>query len=323
MSKILIVHTHPEARSLTSALKNLAVETLTAQGHEVRVSDLYAMQWKAVADAADFSQRKNPDRLHYAPESAHAFATGTQAADVVAEQEKLLWADAVILTFPLWWFSAPALFKGWVERVFAHGFAYGVGAHGGERWGDRYGEGTLAGRRAMVVVTIGGREPHYSERGVNGRLDEILWPIQHGVLFYPGMTVLPPFPVFQSDRLSEARWEEVAAAFKVRLADLFTQTPIPYRTQNGGDYDGQQVLKPGLGAGETGTAHPSGAAGRRGWGRRHRPVIRSPCRAAIKRHRGAPQRLRARAPHPGLRRRRFRAGRDRRNGRHAGGAGGR
>jgi NAD(P)H dehydrogenase (quinone) len=153
---------------------------------------------------------------------------------------------------PLWWFSAPAILKGWVERVYAHGFAYGIGAHGGERWGDRYGEGALAGRRAMVVVNIGGREPHYSERGVNGRLDEILWPIQHGQLFYPGMEVMSPFPVYQSDRMSEERWVDVAAAFKLRMENLFTDAPIPYRTQNGGHYDGQQVLKPGLGAGETG-----------------------------------------------------------------------
>lgn len=52
---------------------------------------------------------------------------------------------------------------------------------------------------------IGGREPHYSERGVNGRLHEILWPIQHGALFYSGMIVMPPLPVYQSDRISEER----------------------------------------------------------------------------------------------------------------------
>jgi len=252
MSNIFIVHAHPEARSLTSSLKNLAVETLTAEGHDVQVSDLYAMHWKAVADAGDFPQRKNANRLRYASESGNAFANGTQPADVVAEQQKLLWADAVILTFPLWWFSAPAILKGWVERVYAHGFAYGVGQHGGDRWGDRYGEGSLAGRRAMVVVNIGGREPHYSERGVNGRLDEILWPIQHGALFYPGMQSMPPFPVYQSDRMTEERWPEVADAFRARLRTLFTDAPIPYRTQNGGHYDGQQVLKPGLGEGETG-----------------------------------------------------------------------
>jgi NAD(P)H dehydrogenase (quinone) len=253
MSNILIVHAHPEPKSLTSSLKNLAVETLTAQGHTVQVSDLYASGWKAVADRADFLEQAGPDRLSYAAESRHAFASRTQSPDIEAEQQKLLWADAVLFNFPMWWFGMPAILKGWVERVFARGFAYGVGAHGGERWGDRYGEGVLSGRRAMLSVTIGGREPHYSARGVNGRLDDILWPIQHGILFYPGMQVLPPFVIYQSDRLTEAEWPGVAEAYKRRIMGLFSEQPTAFRTQNGGHYDGQQVLKPGLGAGESGT----------------------------------------------------------------------
>ena len=143
MSNVLIVHAHPEPKSLTSALKDLAVETLTAQGHAVQISDLYAANWKAVADRDDFLDQAQPDRLGYAAESRHAFATGSQSSDVEAEQQKLLWADAVLLSFPMWWFGMPAILKGWVDRVFAYGFAYGVGTHGGERWGDRYGEGTL------------------------------------------------------------------------------------------------------------------------------------------------------------------------------------
>ena len=253
MSKIFIVHAHPEPRSLTSALKDHAVATLKAQGHEVQVSDLYQSGWKAVADRADFLEEAQPGRLLYAAESAHAFATGAQSADIQAEQEKLLWADAVLLSFPLWWFSMPAILKGWVERVFALGLAYGVGAHGGERWGDRYGEGRLSGRRAMLLVTIGGRESHYSPRGVNGAIDDVLWPIQHGVLFYPGMEVLPPFVLYQTHQLTEADWPELAGALERRLEGLFLDPPIPFRTQNGGHYDARQVLKPGLGAGESGT----------------------------------------------------------------------
>jgi NAD(P)H dehydrogenase (quinone) len=252
MSNILIVHAHPEPKSLTGALKNLAAECLSAQGHVVQISDLYGMDWKAAADREDFTQLAQPERLKYASESGHAFTGNFQTPDVSAEQQKLLWADAVIFSFPLWWFGMPAILKGWVDRVFAHGFAYGVGAHGGERWGDRYGEGVLSGRRAMLTVSIGGREPHYSDRGVNGRLDEVLWPIQHGILFYPGMEVMPPFVVYQSDRLTETGWSNVAAAYETRLKGLFKNAPIPFRTQNGGHYDGQQVLKPGLGSGETG-----------------------------------------------------------------------
>lgn len=251
--KVLIVHAHPEPRSLNGSLKDFAVETLTALGHEVRVSDLYAMRWKAVADEADFTERAFPARLNYAGESKAAFANGSQSPDVVAEQEKLLWADAVIFQFPLWWFSAPAILKGWIERVYAFGFAYGIGEHGGERWGERYGEGNLLGRRAMLSITVGGREPHYSARGVNGALDDVLWPIQHGALFYPGMAVLPPFVIYQSDRLNAADWTAAAEAYRVRLDGLFTDEPIPFRRQNGGHYDARQVLKDGLGAGEAGS----------------------------------------------------------------------
>ncbi|MEO0035089.1 MAG: hypothetical protein RLZZ501_1112 [Pseudomonadota bacterium] len=249
---VFLVHAHPEPQSLNGALKDLAVATLTGLGHRVELSDLYAMGWKAVADAADFRAPVEPGRLHYPRESKHAFAGGTQAADVVAEQRKLLWADAVILQFPLWWFSMPAILKGWFDRVFACGFAYGVGVHDGERWGDRYGEGSLRGRRALVSVTIGGRAPHYSERGVNGALEDVLWPLQHGTLFYPGLEVLEPFTLFQADRLPREQWPEVAARYRARLEGLFRDPPIPFRRQNGGHYDGQQVLKDGLGQGLSG-----------------------------------------------------------------------
>jgi NAD(P)H dehydrogenase (quinone) len=250
---VFILYAHPEPRSLNGSLKDLAVRKLTELGHHVSVSDLYAMGWKAVADGADFPDRAHPGRLSYAGESKHAFANRTQSADVAAEQEKLLAADAVILQFPLWWFSAPAILKGWIERVYAYGFAYGVGPHEGESWGRRYGEGNLLGRRAMLSMTVGGREPHYSPRGVNGALDDVLWPIQHGTLFYPGMAVLPPFVVYEADRLTHERWTEVAAGYGARLERLFTDDPIPYRRQNSGHYDARQVLKDGLGSGEGGS----------------------------------------------------------------------
>lgn len=52
--KVFIVHAHPERRSLNSALTDIAVDTMTDAGHEVRVSDLYAMRWKSTIEAADF-----------------------------------------------------------------------------------------------------------------------------------------------------------------------------------------------------------------------------------------------------------------------------
>lgn len=237
---VLIVYAHPEPRSLTASLKDIAVKVLTDAGHTVQLSDLYAMNWKAEIDGDDFLERLNLDRLDIVKESGKAFAEGSQTADVIAEQEKLRWADAVIFQFPYWWFSMPAIMKGWVDRVFAYGFAYGVG--GSNRW--RYGDGNLKGKRAMLAITIGGPEKDYSERGINGAIADLLFPIHHGILFFPGMTVLPPFLVYSAGRLTSQSYETVVESYKQRLLTLFTTEPIPFRHQNSGDYDDQYQLKP-------------------------------------------------------------------------------
>lgn len=142
------------------------------------------MGWKAVLDGDDFLNRELGARLDLIHDSKQAYKEGQQSPDIAAEQETLLAADAVILQFPLWWFSMPAILKGWVERVYAHGFAYGVGEHSKRRWGDRYGEGVMSGKRAMLVVTAGGWASHYGPRGINGPIDDLLSPIHHGVLHY-------------------------------------------------------------------------------------------------------------------------------------------
>ena len=234
--KVLLVFAHPEPRSLNGTLRDVACKELEAQGHEVRVSDLYADGWKSEVDRADFPSLASNARLRPASASGEAFATNALTADVKAEQEKLLWADALLLQFPLWWYTMPAILKGWVDRVYAYGFAYGVGEHSDRHWGDRFGEGTLAGKRAMLIVTTGGWEEHYSARGINGSIDDLLFPINHGILYYPGYHVLPPFLAYKVDRLDEAGFQGVAERLRERMRTLATTTPIPYRRQNGGDY---------------------------------------------------------------------------------------
>lgn len=233
---VLIVLAHPDPRSLSAALCRVATDELTAQGHQVQVSDLYAMNWKAAVDRADFLNLEADARLKVAAASSAALAADALTDDVKAEQEKLLWADTLILQFPLWWFSMPAILKGWVDRVYAYGFAYGVGEHSDRRWGDRYGEGRLAGKRAMLSVTTGGWAEHYAPRGINGPIDDLLFPINHGILHYPGYDVLPAFVSYRVDRFDEAAFARAADALRARMRTLETTAPIPFRRQNGGDY---------------------------------------------------------------------------------------
>lgn len=233
---VLIVFAHPEPKSLSASLRDVSVRELEAAGHTVQVSDLYAMRWKSEVDRSDFLSLTPNERLIPVAASKEAFNSDTLTGDVKAEIEKLLWADALILQFPLWWFAMPAILKGWVDRVFAFGFAYGVGEHSDKRWGDRYGEGTLAGKRAMLIVTAGGWEEHYSPRGVNGPIDDLLFPINHGILYYPGYDVLPPFVTYSADRFNETRFEAAAENLRDRMRTIETTHPISYRRQNGGDY---------------------------------------------------------------------------------------
>jgi NAD(P)H dehydrogenase (quinone) len=208
------------------------------------------MCWKPVVDADDFGH--DGRRLLVAAASERAHTGGRLRADILAEQEKLRWADAVVLQFPLWWYGMPAILKGWFDRVFVKGFAYGVtGTSGRTR---RYGDGLLRGKRAMVVVTAGAPESSLGPRGVNGYIDELLFPLQHGTLFYTGMSVLPPFLVPGADRLTPARYPDVAARLRQRLRELPTARPIPFRHQDGGDYGEDLVLRPDVAPGRSGLA---------------------------------------------------------------------
>ncbi|MFI6980773.1 NAD(P)H-dependent oxidoreductase [Embleya sp. NPDC050154] len=246
--KILVVSAHPEPRSLNAALAAFAVDELRAAGHEVRVSDLYAMKWKASVDTDDFPSRDPEQRFAVMADSEQATLAGRLAADIAVEQEKVRWSDAVILQFPMWWFSVPAIMKGWIDRVFTAGFGYGPAVP------PPYSEGALAGRRALVSVTAGARESAFSDRGIHGRLADLLYPVQHGLFWFAGMTPLEPFAVFGAHDVSEERFEAAKLEFGRRLEGLFTDEPVAFRSLVGGDYDHDMRLLPGVEVpGTTGT----------------------------------------------------------------------
>lgn len=250
---VLLVHAQPEPTSLTRQLVELARTELEAEGHKVMLSDLYAMNWKAVFDAQDFPVRSNPARLSFIDESGHAFSRAGQTPDVEAEQRKILNADAVILHFPLWWFGLPAIMKGWIDRVWAFGLAYGYRGAGNTY---RYGEGGFAGKRALLAVSVGGPQEDYSPRGINGPLDQLLFPVTHGTLFFAGMQVLPTFAVYGAGRMDDHRMVEISTAWRNRLARLFDDTPIAFRPQNSGDYPDRHVLADNVAPNQSGlSAH--------------------------------------------------------------------
>lgn len=70
---VLIISAHPEPTSLTQYLVDVSTQTLQKQGHNILLSDLYSMNWKAVFDKDDFPNRVCANRLSFIDESRHAF----------------------------------------------------------------------------------------------------------------------------------------------------------------------------------------------------------------------------------------------------------
>ncbi|KUE86325.1 NAD(P)H dehydrogenase [Cupriavidus necator] len=224
---VLIVFAHHEPQSFNAAMKNLAVEEFEAQGHRVLVSDLYAMKWKAVADQDDFCSRANADYLVYALEQRHGYENETLAPDILAELEKLDWADLVIFNFPIYWFSMPAILKGWFDRVIVSGKCYG-----GMRFYDR---GGLRGKKAMLALTIGGQQHMLTDGGIHGELDAMLRPILRGTLGYTGMTVLPPFVAWHVPYIEPEQRTELLDQYRRRLRQVDSLEPLRFPSMD--DFD--------------------------------------------------------------------------------------
>ncbi|KEQ24240.1 NAD(P)H oxidoreductase [Paenibacillus tyrfis] len=109
--KILTVVSHPRVNSLTFSVADRFLQGLADAGHETEMLDLHRRGFNPVlweADEPDWSS----DRKIYSPE-------------VEAEIERMKKYDALTYIFPIWWFNLPAMLKGYIDRVWNNGFAYG------------------------------------------------------------------------------------------------------------------------------------------------------------------------------------------------------
>ena len=217
---VLIVHAHPEKQSFTTALKNTAQTTFEEQGHTVEVSDLYQLGFNPVASHNDFENLSQPDYFNYALEQRHALKQELLSQDIVDEIEKVKRADLVIFSFPLYWTSVPAILKGWIDRIFVSGLFYG-----GKRF---YNHGGMAGKKAMLCFTLGGREHMFGENSIHGPLEHYLSPIQRGTLAYAGFEVLPPFVAYHVPYISNEERQKILLDFQHYLTNLDTLQPLQF-----------------------------------------------------------------------------------------------
>jgi NAD(P)H dehydrogenase (quinone) len=231
---VLIVHAHYEPQSFNTALKNQAVQTLTQAGHTVQVSDLYAMQWNPVASTRDFAQPSNPDYCVYALEQRKGLDSATLSADIQTEIDKVLWCDLLLLNFPIFWFSTPAILKGWIDRVFVSGRFYG-----GKRF---YDQGGMAGKKALLSVTLGGQPHMFGEQAIHGEMDLMLRPLLRGTLAYCGFSVLPPHIAYHVPYVSHEARLQMLNDYREHLLRIEQVQPLSFPRM--GDFDDRLYPKP-------------------------------------------------------------------------------
>ncbi|XP_032381086.1 NAD(P)H dehydrogenase [quinone] 1 [Etheostoma spectabile] len=235
--KVLIVYAHQSSGSFNAAAKDAAMEVFAAQDCTVEVSDLYAMKFKATATAEDITgDVKNADHFCYAEETKLAWEEGKLSADITEEQRKLTQADLVIFQFPMYWFTLPAIMKGWIDRVLTLGYAY--------TQEKRYSQGIFKDKKVMLSFTTGSSESMFSANGINGDMNVTLWPLQNGILHYCGFQVLAP-QIFWAPAYtpSEVR-STMLEGWRKRLQGLLSEKPLSFTPLDCFDGEKGYQLKP-------------------------------------------------------------------------------
>ncbi len=197
---VLIIYAHPYPASLNAALKDRAVSVLEDMDHTVKVSDLYAMKFKAVLDQDDFPRRCNREYFSIPGEQVAGVRNGILVPDIQTEIEKVRWADLLIFQFPIWWSSMPAILKGWIDRVFAQGFVVNLAE------GKVYRDGLLSGKKAMISTTAGSPPEFYTEDGPHGDINHHLMSLWHNTFEFCGMEVVPTFYVFNAGVMDDLQF---------------------------------------------------------------------------------------------------------------------
>ena len=127
--RVAVIVGHPAADSWCGALADSYAAAARAGGHEVRMVQLA--------------------QLDFDP-SLHAGYRQIQALepDLLAAQATLAWAEHLVIAYPIWWGSVPALLKGFLDRILLPGFAFKY------RPGKAFPEQLLRGRSAQLLVSM-------------------------------------------------------------------------------------------------------------------------------------------------------------------------
>jgi NAD(P)H dehydrogenase (quinone) len=141
--KILLVVAHHRRQSLTAAVAERFKEAASGNGHAVEWADLAAERFDPVLREEDEPDWNNPNKVY--------------SAEVRREMERIERNEATVMIFPVWWWSMPALLKGWIDRVWNNGWAYG--------------DKTYPHSRVLMIGVAGNGKAEYAKRGYDTAME--------------------------------------------------------------------------------------------------------------------------------------------------------
>lgn len=141
--KVLVVMAHPRRDSLTGQITDAVAAGLADAGHDAEIVDLYGEGFDPLIMPPDEPDWEREDKV---------YAENTQA-----EIARLQRNDGIILVFPIWWWSFPAIMKGWIDRVWNKDVAYGAN--------------TLNHKRALAIGLSASNAEQYAKRGYDTAIE--------------------------------------------------------------------------------------------------------------------------------------------------------
>ena len=146
--KHLVIFAHPYSKSFGKAIVDSIEKEVSNNGSEIRIRDLYEIGFDPILKGSDLLNLQSRD----------------YADDIKAEQEHIKWADIITFVYPVWWAGLPAMLKGYVDRVFANGFAFANGDNGPV--------GLLNGKKALLFCTTGFPSDLYEQIGMHKAMQQ-------------------------------------------------------------------------------------------------------------------------------------------------------
>ena len=153
---VLLVLAHPRRTSLTGKAAEAFAIAATERGHMIEWADLVAERFDPVLREADDPDWNNGRKVY--------------SAEVRQEMARIEHNHATVMFFPVFWWSMPAILKGWIDRVWNNGWAYG----------DR----KFPQRRVWMVGIAGTLPDAYQKRGYDNAMQTQL---NTGILDYCGV----------------------------------------------------------------------------------------------------------------------------------------